>query len=229
MVKKSTKKKVVKKSAKKKTAKKTTKKKVVKKAAKEKVTSSRRGSLPTKEDTGVNVTKNSDIDVMSITSLHILTGKGKETIRQRIAILPPAYMGNGVNPARYYDPKKALPLIYERDFLDRNVDPDEGSPEGKKNDPKHRKEMAQAQKAEIELGELKKEIVRVDEITEQIHDEYALVRQRLLSIPGRIAKKILLAENEDEALQMLKDEVNGALKELNADSEDKLKVLSEEK
>ena len=109
-------KKTTKKVAKKKAAKKVAKKKATKKATKKvtkKTTSSRRGALPSKEDSGLNVTKNSDIDVMSVTSLHILTGKGKETIRQRIAILPPSYMGNGVNPARYYDPKKRVEMLLE--------------------------------------------------------------------------------------------------------------------
>jgi len=198
--------------------KKTSKKKITKKTVK----SSKRGALPTAVDKGFKPIRSSEIGVMSIASLNIFTGKSIAAIRQRLITLAPDMVGNSINGGKYYDPKKALPLIYEKDFIKTSKKKD---PEDRVNDPTFRKNMALAEKAEIELAEQKKEVVRVDDIIEQVAEEYALLRQRLLAIPARTAKRILLVENEKEALDMLKDEINKALNELNADAEKKLKAI----
>lgn len=77
-------------------------------------------------------------------------------------------------------------------------------------DPAQRLKAAQADMAEIDLRKARGEVVEVTEVATAVRSEYAVVRTRLGSLPGRLAPKVdparameiepIIAELVDEVL-----------------------------
>jgi hypothetical protein len=81
-----------------------------------------------------------------------------------------------------------------------------------------RKELALAEKRELELAVMKREYVSVEEVCRQVEQCYAVVRERLLSIPGKIADACAMQPRE-EVRRQLDDEIRSALAELSEPAE----------
>jgi phage terminase Nu1 subunit (DNA packaging protein) len=82
---------------------------------------------------------------------------------------------------------------------------------------KRRDLIAGTQIKEYELARIRRQTVFVSEIAETIADEYAIVRSRMMEMPGRVAQQ-LAAETDPSAVEaLLKAEVADALSELSAD------------
>ena len=76
---------------------------------------------------------------------------------------------------------------------------------------------AQADKATLEVNELEGELIPA-QIVEDTWINYSMnVRAKLLALPTRIAHEIITIEDYQEALEILKKQINEALKELSED------------
>ncbi|QGY41565.1 terminase small subunit [Pseudodesulfovibrio cashew] len=71
---------------------------------------------------------------------------------------------------------------------------------------------------EIETARKADEIVPVDEVESALDHAFTTVRQGMLSIPGRVALRVLAAEDENTIKEILRDEIELALHAL-ADSD----------
>ncbi|QQX80849.1 hypothetical protein JK628_02955 [Shewanella sp. KX20019] len=76
---------------------------------------------------------------------------------------------------------------------------------------------AQADKTELEVKLLKRESVKIEEVTHEWAEMIGNCRAKLLSIPTKIAPKLLGIDDISEAQQILKDAIFEALTELSDD------------
>ncbi|NCC97061.1 MAG: hypothetical protein EOM02_09495 [Synergistales bacterium] len=79
---------------------------------------------------------------------------------------------------------------------------------------KFRLTKAQADKAEMEVQELEKELVRVDEIQKTYGDMISTFRTKVLGLPTKMAPKIYGMESMAEIQGFMKREVHELLQEL---------------
>ncbi|SMG47345.1 DNA-binding protein [Dethiosulfovibrio salsuginis] len=79
---------------------------------------------------------------------------------------------------------------------------------------KFRLTKAQADKAEMEVQELEKELVRVDEVRRACSDMVSTFRTKALGLPSKVAPKVLGMASVAEVQACLKREVNEVLQEL---------------
>jgi terminase small subunit / prophage DNA-packing protein len=84
-------------------------------------------------------------------------------------------------------------------------------------DAKKRREVANAQLAELELAEKLRTVIKVDDVAATVREEYQVVRQLMLSIPGRLAQELAAEADASVVERMLKDAIAEALEELTAD------------
>ncbi|MFM2092861.1 MAG: Enterobacter phage Arya [Planctomycetota bacterium] len=82
---------------------------------------------------------------------------------------------------------------------------------------KQRREVANAQLAELELAERLRTVIKVDDVAATVREEYQVVRQLLLSIPGRLAQELAAEADAAAVERALRDAIAEALEELSAD------------
>lgn len=93
-----------------------------------------------------------------------------------------------------------------------------GNEDGQKLDPSQEKaklDVVRREKAEIELRKQKGELVEISEVCRELEKELVGVRQKLLAIPNKLARPIVVAENPQEAQDMIYRAIENALKDLN--------------
>ena len=62
-------------------------------------------------------------------------------------------------------------------------------------------------------------VVAVADVAQKVANEYALVRNRLLSIPSRVAPRIAVIKSPEEVKAILESEISQALQELACDAD----------
>lgn len=82
------------------------------------------------------------------------------------------------------------------------------------NQERARLAKAQADKTELEAAELKGEMVRYEEISAHWTDRGSAIRQRLLTMPTKIAPRLRVAVNDQEAAALMTAEMLEALAEI---------------
>jgi hypothetical protein len=87
---------------------------------------------------------------------------------------------------------------------------------------KRRKLVAQMAQEEIKTAELQGLLIRTEEVAHVVQGEYAILREALLTLPGKAAPR-LNVPGEDDRRKILEEEVDGVLSELEADARYKLK------
>ncbi len=86
-----------------------------------------------------------------------------------------------------------------------------------------RKDAAMALKYEMENEETRGELVRVEDVIRSVEREYSVVRNRLLVIPGKLADRCAMLE-QNAVHDLIRTEVNEVLEELSAPA-DQTEVL----
>jgi len=81
-----------------------------------------------------------------------------------------------------------------------------------------KKMVASAQIEELELKRKQGELVPIQDVVDIVKAEYAIVRQRLFSIPNKIAFDIFACETPQEAQEIINKHLNEALDELKYDT-----------
>lgn len=82
---------------------------------------------------------------------------------------------------------------------------------------KARERMALAGMRELEYAEKLKVMVHVEDIIEQVEEEYAVIKSRIQAIPGRMAHKLSTIEDPAEVERTLKAEIIECLAALSDD------------
>lgn len=91
---------------------------------------------------------------------------------------------------------------------------EKGRPKGKRDDYRDRQEAAAAEKAEIELAQLRNELMTVADFDRLVGDAFARVRARLTNLPPRVAGIVLGAKTIQEAQARIEPLVHEAMEEL---------------
>ena len=87
-----------------------------------------------------------------------------------------------------------------------------------KEEAQRRRAIALASMDELRLSELKKEVVRIEDVARTVTTEYALVRSSLMNIPAKIAPRVALLDNPAEIQAEIEKVINEALAALKADT-----------
>lgn len=77
-----------------------------------------------------------------------------------------------------------------------------------------RDKLATAQLKEIELARQRGQVVNVDDVKEIVCEDYAVVRSRILAIPGRLAQTCAIEADAEAVQRLIMAEVRDALSEL---------------
>lgn len=81
-------------------------------------------------------------------------------------------------------------------------------------DARARERLAIAGLKEMEYAHKLKVMVHVDDVTDRVEEQYAIVKSRLQAIPGRMAQALAVEMDAAAVERALKDEVGQALEEL---------------
>lgn len=115
-----------------------------------------------------------------------------------------------VNPAA----RKGREALY---YLSEVVNYRQGG-DGTRLDPGQEKaklDQIRREQAELNLRKQRGEIVEVDEVCNELEKELIACRQKLLALPNKMARPIILAETPQEVQEMLSKEVHKCLEGLN--------------
>lgn len=140
---------------------------------------------------------------LNLKELAALCGKDSRTIKSRILKLKPFLIGK----EKRYDPKEALPLIYEayealqRQLLIEQV--------------KHEEEKVK--KATKQNAIIEGEYVKIQDIAEVVEKEYVAIRARLLSMPVMAAHDLIGISDPAVIKAKLDEYINNVLKDFSAD------------
>ena len=135
---------------------------------------------------------------ISKSELNELTGKTQRTVTSRLAELDPI---KKTSNAEFYDSEKALTCIYlgEQSSMQKVRD---------------RRTIAETEKAELELRQLKGEVVDIDDVCGEVEKEYVIVRQNLLSLPSKLAKPLSFANDPSDVQAQILKAITQILSEL---------------
>lgn len=89
-----------------------------------------------------------------------------------------------------------------------------GRPKGKRDDFRDRQEAAAAEMAEIELAQMRRQLMTVADYEQLVGDAFARVRARLTNLPPRIAGIVLGSQTIQEAQGRIEPLVREAMEEL---------------
>ncbi len=145
---------------------------------------------------------------LSINQLSELTGKDRRTIKDRLVDLAPH---SEDKRGCYYDTHEALPRLFEHSKT-------AGGLERKLLQEKLKFDQARTEKIEIEVGEMKRRLVPIEDIGEAVEKEYTSVRTRLRAIPSKLAKPLSMVTDPNQVQIQLQDAVDECLTELNVDA-----------
>lgn len=146
--------------------------------------------------------------MLTVNGFAQLTGLDRRTIEKRLVSLAPIL---GPNRGHYYDPTKALPFIYEVNDV-HNMDK-----QLKKENIKL--EKYRAEKAKLEVEQLKRELVPIEEVAQVVEREYTAVRAHLLAIPSKMAIELSSVTEPGDIKERLDAAINESLSELSGNLE----------
>lgn len=86
--------------------------------------------------------------------------------------------------------------------------------EAKRQTAEVRLKEAKAKHAELKLKEFQRELVPSDEVVRALSDLMVAVRRKVLSVPVRVAPRLLKAKTPEAAMALLKTEMSLALEDL---------------
>lgn len=133
---------------------------------------------------------------LSINELSELTGFSRTKIRKDCATL---HAIPGDKGAKLYNAREALPLLYGREEV-------EGQDA--------RLTRARAEKAEIEVEQLKGNYLLRSVVVEEVQKMFGNVRSKLLSLPTKAAPEVAILAAPKEVLAYLENMVHESLREL---------------
>lgn len=139
--------------------------------------------------------------MFSIRDLIDITGKGDKTIKKRLEAIVPTPGSKG---AKLYDSREALNAIFAQ--------------VGDLSTERAKLTVLQQQLTEIKIGELRKELFPVRDISKILDKEYAYLRAQLRSLPSRLAKPLSMISDPNKVDQCLAEAIDECLTELNADA-----------
>jgi phage terminase Nu1 subunit (DNA packaging protein) len=144
-----------------------------------------------------------NLSELSINQLSALTGSTYRTIVARLRDLPPKREDGR---SKYYEPKVALPLIYEVGNLDDGkLDPAQ---------ERARKDKELADKTAMENAATRGEMLNADRVRIAVQHILGAVRLRLLAIPSKSAPYLLGLKEITQIQAKLTDEIHECLTEL---------------
>lgn len=73
---------------------------------------------------------------------------------------------------------------------------------------------AQADKAEIELAQIQKELVLIEDVGKEVDKLFSNFKQKLLSLPNKLCHQIIILEKPTESKALLEREIKSVLHEL---------------
>lgn len=117
--------------------------------------------------------------------------------------------------------KKAAPAPAPAAVAPPEPEDDEDEPESDIpdiNEARARKALYQAELLRIELETKQGQLVPIEEVKATVASEYTAVRQRVLSIPARLAQELALLDSPGEVRSRLERALTEALNELTADA-----------
>lgn len=82
-----------------------------------------------------------------------------------------------------------------------------------------RKMQSSAELEEMEVDKRRGELIEISEIAKIVKNEYSIVRQRLFSLPNKVAMDVVACESAQEAQTAMQDALNEVLSELQFDKE----------
>ena len=143
---------------------------------------------------------------MSISELSALTGFTRETVGKRLADIPHTAAGN----AKRYDPRQALPALYEAAA---------GGGNAQTNLMVERAKLAatQRQKLELEIGVMQSRLLEAGVVEATWSGMTTAARARLLALPYRLAVDAIAADGVFARIESAAHElIREALEELHA-------------
>ena len=141
---------------------------------------------------------------MSISELSALTGFTRETVGKRLADIPHTAAGN----AKRYDPRQALPALYETSGNSGQVDLMR---------ERTRLAAAQALKIELEIDVMQQRLIPASTVETTWAGMTTAARQRLLAIPYRMALSAIECDGIFGRIEAAAHElIREALEELHA-------------
>lgn len=153
-------------------------------------------------------THKTDLSVLTYNQLSELTGRSYRTIKKRLeGIKPLRESGNSC----HFSSQEALATIFAADNRSSSEDVFDLDHE------KAKLARVQTEKATLELGRLKGELVSTEEVGVTVEKEYSYVRAKLLSIPSRFAMELSTAMTPNECKEIIQKAISEALEELSAD------------
>jgi hypothetical protein len=149
-----------------------------------------------------------DLRFLNISQLGEVTGLDRRTVTDRLKDVTPIKTHG---KAIIYDAPAVLPIILGMaDITALNA-------KEKLLIEQAQHEKAKRERAQIELEQLKKEVVPISDVAKVVGDEYSRVRARLYAIPSRSASDLSESNNPRECQQIVHNEIDEALSELTAD------------
>lgn len=143
---------------------------------------------------------------MTMNQLVELTGKTFRTIKKRLEPLAPVREAGN---ASYYNTKDALALLYPTiasEMAQENL----------------MLERARREKAQIEVGKMRGELIPVGDIAKVLGTQFGFLRAQIRSIPSKSAKPLSMISDPHEVYNRLTEMVDECLSELTADAKYKL-------
>jgi phage terminase Nu1 subunit (DNA packaging protein) len=140
--------------------------------------------------------------LLSVSELSEITGKDRRTIKRYADTLKAVKDGR----AHKYESRELIPLLYGVSAAD-----------GEKLDlSQERARLAKLQgdKADLELKEMRGDLLRRDDVVSEVSEAIANCRAKLLNIPAKAAAVTVAAESVPEAQRLLHELVCEALDEL---------------
>jgi len=144
--------------------------------------------------------------MLSMSALAEMTGFDRRTVKARLVGIK---VQRGPKGALIYDASVALPALYAQedgDDLDLQIKQET-----------LRIERANAEKREIEVAQLRRELVPIEDVAAVVEKEYAAVRAAMLALPSKCSQELVAMDDVLEIKRLLEDMTNEALSELSAD------------
>lgn len=145
--------------------------------------------------------------MQSISELAALTGMGRGTVKNRLALLTPTKEGT----ALLYESKEALPLLYRV-----------GTDQEALNPQVERVLLDRERRRSLELANAKTtgDLLPREEVAKAWSDQIAIAKARLLALPGRMAPAVLRLKDMRSVEKTLRDGIYTILEELAGGAEE---------
>lgn len=105
-------------------------------------------------------------------------------------------------------------LYYLPELIEYRLNRGQSGQGGSYEEERTRLTKAQADKTELEVAQLKGQLLNVDGVAEEMADVILAARAKLLALPGRLAAQAIAATNLREIEDFAREEIDSALREL---------------